>query len=216
MCQTDAGTLDTLAHDREVLMIGPIIAAGGSLAGSLWGNRQKRQEAQKDRDFQERMSSTSWVRGKADMEAAGINPALAYARGGASTPGGAMAQQEDVARGAVSSGLQAKRLKAELKLLDQQEKHTRMGVVKERELANVAKTQSHRTIQLELNDAVQNKILNLQLPWMKHSAAAINKFPQAAMMQLILNSGGSQAIGMAGGLGLARALPKIGLRRGKR
>lgn len=48
-------------------------------------------EAQKDRDWQERMSNTSYQRVVEDLKLAGLNPILAYDNGGASTPSGSSA-----------------------------------------------------------------------------------------------------------------------------
>ncbi len=48
------------------------------------------ESAQKQMDFQERMSNSAYQRAIADLKSAGINPMLAAMRGGASTPGGAM------------------------------------------------------------------------------------------------------------------------------
>lgn len=49
------------------------------------------QEAQKNRDFQERMRQTSYQTAITDMKAAGLNPMLAYTQGGSGTPSGATA-----------------------------------------------------------------------------------------------------------------------------
>lgn len=49
------------------------------------------EQAQIDRDFQAQMSNTAYQRGVADMQAAGVNPALAMSQGGASTPSGSTA-----------------------------------------------------------------------------------------------------------------------------
>ena len=99
-------------------------AAAISFLGQRHANNARKAEAARDRAFQERMSSSSWQRGVQDMTDAGLNPALAYGRGGASSPGGAMASFESETEAGVSNAMDAARVRKELKLLDWQIKKT--------------------------------------------------------------------------------------------
>lgn len=60
-------------------------------------------EALANRNFQERMSNTSYQRAVEDMRKAGLNPILAFANGGASTPGGSGATITGASMGMPSS-----------------------------------------------------------------------------------------------------------------
>jgi hypothetical protein len=63
-------------------------------------------EAQKARDYMTKMSNTSYQRAVGDLQAAGINPMLAYTQGGASTPN-SPSPSGSAASGSAASGANA-------------------------------------------------------------------------------------------------------------
>lgn len=97
-------------------------AAGASYFGQSSANSANKSIAREQMSFQERMSSTAYQRARADMEAAGINPLIAFSSGaaGASTPVGASAKHESTTAAGVSSALQAARLRADIDTLKSQ------------------------------------------------------------------------------------------------
>lgn len=87
-------------------VIGGFVSAGGAIAGGAVASKGQSDAnltnyliARDNREFQREMSNTAWQRGVEDMRKAGLNPALAYERGAASTPQGGMARAENALAG---------------------------------------------------------------------------------------------------------------------
>ncbi|WNK13612.1 MAG: DNA pilot protein [Microvirus sp.] len=96
---------------------GSLVSGGLSLLGGYQANSANAKQAQNQMDFQREMSGTSYQRGTADMQAAGLNPMLAYSQGGASSPGGASASIEDAVTPALNSGRATAMMKGQLEQL---------------------------------------------------------------------------------------------------
>lgn len=101
---------------------GAIIGGGISAIGGLLGNKLSSKEANKTRNWQERMQNTYFQRQVKDLRLAGLNPILGYSKGGGSsqTPSGATAQQRNPLEGITSSAKELSLLTANINNINQQ------------------------------------------------------------------------------------------------
>ena len=132
-----------------------------STLGTLYGNRASAREAARNRDFQAYMSGTAHQREVDDLRAAGLNPILSATGGaGATTPGGAMAPQSGLEEG-VSSALNARINKAQVRQLDEAARLTaeqsRTQRSTQKSLDASAKNQLAQSVLAESNTAVSGK-----------------------------------------------------------
>jgi hypothetical protein len=113
------------------MALGSAIGGLFGMGGQAMANSANAEQADKQMGFQERMANSAYQRSTADMKAAGINPMLAYMKGGADSPGGASAQMgnigEQMGNSAKEFGLQyasaqadIEKKKKENELLDKQ------------------------------------------------------------------------------------------------
>lgn len=141
----------------------PLALAALSTAGSFFGgeraNKQNREEAQRNRDWQERMSNTSVRRSVNDYREAGLNVGLAYERS-ASSPGGAMATMSDTISPAIANANRYREINQAMQIAREQHKQnlalTAAQAAKTRVEGKTAEYQGDLLVQQKrYNDAVQ-------------------------------------------------------------
>lgn len=128
-----------------------LVAGIPGIVGSIIANDDSKAAAQKQMDFQERMSSTAVQRYAADLKAAGYNPILASMGGQESTPGGAMPQIQNAFQNFSSSASDFMRMNQDIA-----ESNSRMEV--NRTSAELNRSSSHLNTLRAPNITLENEL----------------------------------------------------------
>lgn len=171
-----------------------------SLAGGLFGQSKTDDRLQQQMDFQRQMSNTAYQRAMADMRKAGLNPMLAYSKGGASTPAGAFAPASDILTPAVSTAMQQNRLTQELKNMEE----TNKNIEQQTQTSKAQESQSKaQTALIGTHNKIQQQVFQ----------SALAEAAKAKTDEEFFNSTPGKVLRILG-LGLGQISPHLGPMKG--
>jgi len=199
--RASGGLLGTVAPS---LISGGLSLLGGErrnsaqAAAAASGSDFNAVEAQKNRDYQERLSSTAYQRAVADLKKAGLNPILA-AKSPASTPGGSSAQAvvpqfEDSVTNAINTGLAATRAFAEQDNLTSQADLAAANVDKveaeidkiDQEISNLKVSQKYTKAQIkQVSSSIQNIVASTKKVIAETTKVKIENIPNGMVANFL-------------------------------
>ena len=138
-------------------LFGGIAGAIGGIASTILGNNSAKNEAEKNREWQEEMSNTSVSRRMADLRNAGLNPLLAVdnASSGATTPTGSQAQIERFNPAWLTALSSAKVANAQAKQIEEQTK----GIKQENSIFDVKADKLRTEAELQRQNILNAKTI---------------------------------------------------------
>lgn len=162
-----------------------VVEALASLFSSSRRDRENREEAQRNRDFQADMSNTAYQRSVADMQKAGLNPMMMYGGigGGASTPSGAMAQPTDYSS-YISTAVQATRAFEEIKNLRAIRQNVEADTSKKFSESDLAEAQRYLVLDQQGQTRANTALVQANLPEAA-ATAEVYKGPYGELLKAV-------------------------------